>query len=269
VVKRTDTETAEPAVAVVCGGTLGIGFATAVRLVEDGIQVVTLGRDRDRVNAAVERLTDLGHAEVTGYVADATDSVQLARAFDAIGERFDHVNILVNTVGSSVIGSFESLEESDWLRAFSEGTLSAVRTAKLALPLMREAQWARIVNVTAMSTQHQSPVLIAYTASKAALASVTKNLARTLAPDGILVNAVAPGSVLTGGVAAAVRSAGGDPTDLHESYAVMAEQFGAHIDLGRVADPDEIARVVAFCASRANTFMTGAHVNVDGGSDFT
>jgi NAD(P)-dependent dehydrogenase (short-subunit alcohol dehydrogenase family) len=120
-----------------------------------------------------------------------------------------------------------------------------------------------------MSTQHQAPGLIAYTASKAALASITKNLARDLAADQILVNAVAPGTVLTPGVAEAIRAAGGDPSDPVGSYAVMADRYGAHIDLGRVAFPDEIACVVAFCASKANTFMTGAHINVDGGSDFT
>ncbi len=204
-----------------------------------------------------------------GIATDATDLEALSQAFDLIKGRWNQVNVLVNTVGSSVVGSFEQLDTKDWDRAFSEGTLSAVRSIKLVLPLMRTADWGRIVNVTAMSVQHQSPLLIAYTASKAALASITKNFARSLAPDGILVNAVAPGSVLTGGVADAVRAVGGDPSDPVGSYAVMAERFGAHIDLGRVADPSEVAQVVAFCASRSNTFMTGAHINVDGGSDFT
>jgi NAD(P)-dependent dehydrogenase (short-subunit alcohol dehydrogenase family) len=259
---RTERRTA-----VVCGGTQGIGLATAGILAEQGMEVVILGRDADRLHAAVGSLAARG--TVTGITTDATDSSQLAEAFKTIGDHFDYVNILVNAVGPSVVGSFDSLEEADWERAFSEGTLTAVRTIKLVLPLMRRAPWGRIVNVTAMSTQHQTPILIAYTASKAALASITKNLARTLAPDGILVNGVAPGSVLTGGVAAAVRAAGGDPSNLTESYAVMAERFGTHIDLGRVADPVEVAQVVAFCASPANTFMTGAHINVDGGSDFT
>ena len=117
--------------------------------------------------------------------------------------------------------------------------------------------------------QHQSTALIGYTASKAALASITKNLARSLAADGILVNAVAPGPVLTGPIRAAVRAALGDPDDRHDAYRVMAERYGSAVDLGRVADPAEVAEVVAFCASAANTYMTGAHLNVDGGSDFT
>ena len=117
--------------------------------------------------------------------------------------------------------------------------------------------------------QHQSTALIGYTASKAALTSITKNLARSLASDGILVNAVAPGPVLTGPIKAAVRAAHGDSDDRYDAYRVMSERYGSEVDLGRVADPAEVAEVVAFCASAANTYMTGAHLNVDGGSDFT
>jgi 3-oxoacyl-[acyl-carrier protein] reductase len=255
--------------AVVCGGSRGIGLASARALAEQGFRVAIVGRRQDSIDQAIAGLNEQGHPGVEGWAADATDGVQLARAFEAIEGRCDYLNVLVNSVGPSVVGTFDALEEDDWMRAFSQGSLSAVRAIKLALPMMRRAPWARIVNVTAMSTQHQTPNLIAYTASKAALTSITKNLARHLAADGILVNAVAPGSVMTGGVAAAVCAAGGDPTDAEASYAVMADLFGAHIDLERVADPDEIAQVVAFCASKANSFMTGAHLNVDGGSDFT
>jgi 3-oxoacyl-[acyl-carrier protein] reductase len=172
-------------------------------------------------------------------------------------------------VGPGGAGRFEDLSDEGWLRAFDTGALTAVRCIRHALPLLRRAEWGRIVNVTAVSVQHQSAGLIGYTAAKAALASITKNLARSLAGDGILVNAVAPGPVLTAPIRAAVRAAHGDPDDHRDAYRVMAEQYGAEVDLGRVADPAEVAEVVAFCASAANTFMTGAHLNVDGGSDFT
>lgn len=262
-------ESGPTSLALVCGGSRGIGLASARALAEQGCQVAILGRRQDRIDQAIAVLAEHGHPGVEGWAADATDPIQLARAFASIESRFDYLNVLVNAVGSSVVGTFDALDEDDWVRAFSEGSLSAVRTIKLALPMLRRAPWARIVNVTAMSTQHQTPTLVAYTASKAALTSITKNLSRYLAAEGILVNAVAPGSVMTGGVAAAVSAAGGDPSDPEGSYAVMADLFGAHIDLGRVADPEEVAQVVAFCASKANTFMTGAHINVDGGSDFT
>jgi 3-oxoacyl-[acyl-carrier protein] reductase len=80
---------------------------------------------------------------------------------------------------------------------------------------------------------------------------------------------VAPGPVLTAPIRAAVRAAEGDPDDPHDAFRVMAKEYGSSVDLGRVALPAEVAEVVVFCASAANTYMTGAHLNVDGGSDFT
>ena len=255
-------------VAVVCGGTAGIGLATAARIARNRARVVVLGRHSDQVARAVEVLAEGGADRPVGHVADARRPELLAPAFDKVAEQFGYVNALVNAVGPSVVGTFDDLDDDDWTRAFDEGTMTAVRSIRCALPLLRRASWARIVNVTAMSVQHQTPALVAYTAAKSALASVTKNLARTLAPEGILVNAVAPGSVLTERISGAVRAVGGDPSDPVEAYRVMAEQFGAHIDLGRVARPEDVAEVVAFCASPDIGFLTGAHINVDGGSDF-
>jgi 3-oxoacyl-[acyl-carrier protein] reductase len=261
--------TSEAPVAVVAGGSSGMGFATAKALAAQGFAVAIIGRRREMLDRSVDALEAEGPGPSFGLQADLTDVGQVEVAFAALEERFGHVNALVNAVGPTVVGTFESVTDEDWHRAFDEGTLTAVRTIRCALPLLRSAEWARIVNLTAMSTQHQTTSLIAYTASKAALASITKNLARTLAGDGILVNAVAPGSVRSDAIAAAIGAAGGDPSDLAACYDFLAERFGASIDLGRVALPDEVAAVVVFCASQANTFMTGAHLNVDGGSDFT
>ena len=193
----------------------------------------------------------------------------MAEAFRKIGAKSGEVHALVNAVGPSGAGRFDDLSDDAWMRTFDQGVLTAVRCIRHALPLLRRAAWGRIVNITAMSVQHQSTGLIAYTAAKAALVSVSKNLSRTLAKDDILVNAVAPGPVLTMPIRAAVRAARGDQDDPRDAYRVMAETYGSSVDLGRVALPSEVAEIVAFCASAANTYMTGAHLNVDGGSDFT
>jgi NAD(P)-dependent dehydrogenase (short-subunit alcohol dehydrogenase family) len=255
-------------VAVVCGGSAGIGLASAEGLAAAGFQVAILGRDRNRLDQAVDRVRRRSSQVIRGWAVDVADTAQVKEGFEAINDVFGVVHALVNAVGPTVVGSFEVLDDSDWERAFDQGTVSAIRTIRAALPLLRRAEWARIVNLTATSVQHQNPSLVAYTAAKMALASISKNLARSLAPEGILVNSVAPGSTMTTGIAASVQAAGGDPEDLEDAYRVMAERFGAHIDVGRIALPDEIARVVVFCASKENTFMTGAHINVDGGSDF-
>ena len=254
---------------MISGGSTGIGLAVAERLAAGGGRIAILGRDRDRLDQAVMAVEADGASDALALAADVTKEDEVAAAFEKIEAQWGQVHALINAVGPSEAGRFEDLSDEAWLRSFDHGVLTAVRCIRHALPLLRQAEWARIVNITAVSVQHQSTGLIAYTAAKAALASVTKNLARTLAADGILVNAVAPGPVLTAPIRAAVRAAQGDPEDPNDAYRVMAEQYGSSVDLGRVADPAEVAEVVAFCASAANTYMTGAHLNVDGGSDFT
>jgi 3-oxoacyl-[acyl-carrier protein] reductase len=245
-----------------------MGLAIATRLAADGGRLALLARRPERLERALAKVQEAGASDVVAIPTDATVDADVAAAFAAIDERWGEVNALVNAVGPSAAGRFEDLDDATWQTAFDQGVLTAVRSIRHALPLLRRAAWGRIVNITAVSTRHQSPGLIAYTAAKSALASATKNLARTLAPDGILVNAVAPGPVLTKTIRAAVKAAGGDADDPVDAYRVMSQQYGSSVDLGRVGDPAEIAEVAAFCASSANRYMTGAHLNVDGGSDF-
>jgi 3-oxoacyl-[acyl-carrier protein] reductase len=260
--------TATP-VSAISGGSHGIGLAVACRLARDGGRIAILGRDATSLERAKGRIEEAGADAVQALRADATKDDEVRSALEAIGATWDEVHALINAVGPSGAGQFEDLSDEAWMQTFDEGVLTAVRCIRHALPLLRRAEWARIVNITAISVQHQNTNLIGYTASKAALASITKNLARSLAADRILVNSVAPGPVLTGPIRAAVREADGDPDDGHDAYRVMAERYGSSVDLERVGEPAEIAEVVAFCASAANTYMTGAHLNVDGGSDFT
>lgn len=182
--------------------------------------------------------------------------------------RWGVLNILINGAGPTGAGRFEDLSDANWADSFDQGVTSAIRCVRAALPLLRAADWARIVNVTAMSVQHQSPGLVSYTAAKSALLSVTKNLARSLAPDRILVNAVAPGPILTDWAGPVLAAAGVDIKDPVAAFGVLARGHGMSVDLERLGLPEEVAAVIAFCASRINGYMTGAHLNVDGGSDF-
>ena len=110
------------------------------------------------------------------------------------------MNALVNTVGPGDMGTIDTLSDEGWARSLDLGLMSAVRCTRAALPWLRKAEWARIVNVSAHSTRRQTPTLIGYTAAKSALTSMSKNLAKTLAPEKILVNTVCPGTFLSGGV---------------------------------------------------------------------
>ncbi|MDY6999360.1 MAG: SDR family oxidoreductase [Actinomycetota bacterium] len=258
------------ATAVVVGGGRGMGLAAARCFADDGARVALVGRTKDVVDAAAAQLRERGSPDALGVVADTADDDQVRRAFAGLGDRWGgQLNILVNAVGPSVRGAFDELSDEDWSRAVDEGAMGMVRCVRAALPLLRAAQWARIVNFSAHSTQRQSEILPAYTAAKAMVTSISKNLSLRLAPDEILVNVVSPGSIASEALVGWASSVGVDGSDPYALMAAIDEHFGHPAHLPRAGLPDEIGPVVAFLASRRNSYMTGANINVDGGSDFT
>ncbi|MGZ6925934.1 MAG: SDR family NAD(P)-dependent oxidoreductase [Acidimicrobiia bacterium] len=263
------------AAVVVSGGSKGMGRAAAVCFAAEGARVAVLARGRAALDATVDEMGTAGAADAVGIVTDLTVRETVDAAFAELADRWGALNVLVNAAGPVEVGirRFEDLDDDEWMATFDIGTLSAARCVRAALPLLRAAEWARIVNVSAHSTKRQSPELVAYTASKAALTSLGKNLSASLAGDGILVNTVSPGSFLSEGMRGYLRALpverGVDPDSLEDAMRVIAEDFGHPAHLPRAGDPREIGPVIAFLGSRVNSYMTGANVNVDGGSDFT
>jgi NAD(P)-dependent dehydrogenase (short-subunit alcohol dehydrogenase family) len=262
------------ATVVVNGGSAGMGRAAALTFAGEGAKVAVLARDRKRLADTRERLDAAGSPETIALSADLTDGDQVKTAFDELGRRWSQLNVLVNAAGpvDVGIGKFDVLSDAEWSATMEIGLLSAVRCVRGALPLLRAAEWGRIVNVSAHSTRRQSPELVAYTASKAALTSFSKNLSQTLAREGILVNTVSPGSFLSQGMRDYLGRLPPErqvhPANLQDAMRVISEDFGHPAHMDRAGDRCEIGPVIAFVGSRLNSYMTGANVNVDGGSDF-
>ncbi|MGW4365833.1 SDR family NAD(P)-dependent oxidoreductase [Nocardia takedensis] len=257
------------AATAVVGGSRGMGLATARCLAEDGAKVAVIGRSRDDVDAAAADLAERGSPDAVGLVADARDASQVEAAFAELGRRWNgELNALVNTVGPNVQGTVEQLTDEQWREALDHGVLSIVHTVNAALPLLRRASWGRIVNFSAHSTQRQTVSLVAYTAAKAMVTSVSKNLSLLLAREEILVNVVSPGTFVTPGLTDWARTVGIDSADPYELMRAIDEHYGHPAQMPRAGLPEEIGPVAAFLVSRRNSYMTGANVNVDGGSDF-
>jgi 3-oxoacyl-[acyl-carrier protein] reductase len=260
------------AAVVVAGGTSGMGRAAADCFAADGARVAVLARSQPALDATAAELAELGSPDAIGLSVDLFDGASVDAAIADVGERWGHINAVVNAAGPMAGGikGFETYTDEEWLQVIDGLALSSVRTIRAALPHLRKAEWARIVNVSAMSTKRQSAALVAYTAAKSALTSLTKNLSLALAPEGILVNTVSPGTFVSESFKAALTEMPGvDENDLQDVARFISEGFGHHIFMGRAADPSEIGPVIAFAASARNTYMTGANINVDGGSDFT
>jgi NAD(P)-dependent dehydrogenase (short-subunit alcohol dehydrogenase family) len=257
------------AVAIVQGGSRGMGLAAAECFAADGAKVGIIGRTQSDLETAITRLRDLGAADAAAFRADIGRREEVDAVFTAIGARWGHINSLVNCAGPEVIGGIEDLTEEDWTQAVNLGAMGMVRCVRAALHLMRKAEWGRIVNLSAHSIKRQTPSLVAYTASKAMVASISKNLSLSLAPDGILVNTVLPGSFASPALRGWADRVGIDPNDLHAIMDGIKTHFGHPAHLPRAGDPTEIGPVIAFVGSRRNSYMTGAFINVDGGSDFS
>lgn len=262
------------AAVVVSGGSKGMGRAAAEAMAAEGAKVAVLARTEADLTETVAALCELGAADAVALTADIADPEQVAAAFAELGRRWGELNVLVNAAGpvGVGVGRFAEVPDEEWLQTLDIGLLGAVRCVRAALPLLRRAGWARIVNVSAHSTRRQSPDIVAYTAAKAALTSLSKNLSIDLAPEGILVNTVSPGSFLSAALRRYLEALpperGVDPEDLRDAMRVIEEDFGHPARLGRAGEPSEIGPVIAFAGSRINSYMTGADINVDGGSDF-
>jgi NAD(P)-dependent dehydrogenase (short-subunit alcohol dehydrogenase family) len=267
------------ATVVVSGGSKGMGRAAAEAFAAEGARVGVLARGQEAIDDTLARCRELGAADTLSLAADLTNAASIAAAFHAVADRWGTLNVLVNAAGpvDVGVGGFDAVDDEEWQATFDIGTLSAVRCVRSALPLLRaavarEGGFARIVNVSAHSTKRQSPELVAYTAAKAALTSLSKNLSQSLAPENILVNTVSPGSFLSPGMrgylAALPPERGVNPDSLEDAMRVIQEDFGHPAHLPRAGDPQEIGPVIAFVGSRRNSYMTGANINVDGGSDF-
>jgi NAD(P)-dependent dehydrogenase (short-subunit alcohol dehydrogenase family) len=259
------------ATAVVTGGSKGMGLAIAQTMAAEGARVAVMARGRTALDAATESVLTAGAPDAVGISVDMTDADSIAAGFEDVRQRWGTLNSLVHTIGPGD-GYFEQMDDAQWEAAFALGTMSGVRSIRAALPMLRAADWARIVTLSAHSIQRQNPRIVAYTASKAALSSVTKNLSKSLAKEGILVNCVCPGTIVTASFTENLKDIlGADGLDATNPVDVMTwidNNFHQPCDLGRAGLPEEIASITTYLASRRNGYVTGATVNVDGGSDF-
>lgn len=256
---------------VVAGGTRGMGGAAAELFAAEGARVAVLARTTADLRETETQLAELGAAQAIGLECDLFDTGEVEAAFTFLDEQWGELHVLVNAAGPAHLGTFDALTDGEWLDAFDGGVLMMVRAVRAALPLIRRASFGRIINVAASSIRHQSAGLVAYTSAMAALASASKNLARTLAAEGILVNTVAPGTVMSPAFEAYLADA--DPTGLPEgpleaAYAALARDFGSPNDIGRIGLPEEVAALIVFLASEPASYLVGATIPIDGGSDF-
>jgi len=247
-------------VAIVTGGSDGIGKGVALGLAEAGAHIVIAARRQDRIDAAVAQIEGLGRRAI-GVSTDVSDPAQITNLIDATMKEFGRIDILVNNAGSSWGTNFKrgtllELDAADFDGAFGTNVKSQFLCGRAAVPIMQQqATGGAIINMSSVAGQLNltpSPTMGLYSATKAAILSFTRSMAAEWAPK-VRVNALMPGLIQT------------DRTRNDPNRRATDEELAANIGLARVGLPSDVAGAAVFLASDAASWITGAAIQIDGG----
>lgn len=250
-------------VAVVTGGSEGIGRATARSLGREGARVVVCARRADLLEQAAGELAEETGAEIVPVVADVSRGPDIERLISSTVERFGRLDILINNAGTSRANPFESVSDEAWQEDLDLKLFGAIRTARLAIPHLRQAGGGSIVNILNIGAKQPAAASVPTSVSRAAGMALTKALSKELARDNIRVNAILIGLIKSGQHERRWRARGSTPP-LEEFYAGMARERA--VPLGRVGEADEVGDLIAMICSPRVSYLTGVAINMDGGT---
>ncbi len=236
-------------VAIITGGTRGIGFETVKTFLENKAKVILFGSREETVNKALDELKNLGY-DVDGYAPNLQDESSIKDVIDKILKKYKKIDILINNAGISANKKIEDTTTEEFSSIMDLNVLAMFNMIKAVVPTMKKQKSGVILNTSSMVSIYGQPAGVGYPTSKFAVNGLTKSLARELAPSNIRVNAVAPGITNTDMVAKLPKE--------------MIEPLIKTIPLGRIGEPRDIANAFLFLASDMASYVTGVILSVDG-----
>ncbi len=252
-------------VAIITGGSDGIGKAAALSMSKEGANVVIVARGQEMLDQAAEEIRAATEGAVVPISADVTGPDTAERVVQTTLDRFGRLDILVNNAGTSMAKGFEQVSQEDWEFDFELKVWGAVRLIQQSIPEMRKVGGGRIINVTNLGGRTPGANSMPTSISRAAGIAITKGLSKDLAQDNILVSTVCIGLIKSGQhrnrYEARLQTEPGLAEDAF--YDQLAK--GRSVPIGRVGEPEEAGDVIAFLASDRASYLTGIAVNIDGG----
>lgn len=244
-------------VAAITGGSEGIGRATALRFIREGVKLALCARRSEVLNAFADELRGLG-GEVLPLAADASLPGEMERFIAGTVSQYGRIDILVNNAGSTAQGPFEKADDAIWQYDLSVKLMAQVRAARAAIPHMKKQGDGRIINISMAGAKQPHAASFPTSVSRAAGLAFTKALSQEVAGDNIRVNAIGLGWIKSRQQERRAELAG---LPVAEHY----NRLSPNVPLQRLGEPDEVAAVIVFLASDAASYVTGTCVNVDGG----
>lgn len=247
-------------IALITGGSRGLGFAMARKFAQSGADVAIIARRADVLEQSRAALAAETGRMIWAQPCDAGNRAQLEATFAAVIKDTGRVDILVNNAGDSKAAPFEKVTDEEWITDFDIKLFSAIRLARLALPGMKQRRWGRIINILNTGAKAPRAAGAPTHVTRAAGLALTKILAGDGAPHNVLVNALMTGQIVTDQLERRRKKEA--PSQTLEQYAA---DRGKAIPLGRMGTAEEYANVACFLASDAASYVTGTAVNIDGG----
>jgi 3-oxoacyl-[acyl-carrier protein] reductase len=249
-------------VAVVTGGSEGIGRAAAASLGREGARVVVCARRMDVLQKAAEDVAEETGAEIVPVQADVSNVGDVERVIQTAVDRFGALNILVNNAGRSDARAFDTITDDDWQSDLDLKVFAAIRATRAAIPHLRKAGGGSVINLLNLAAKQPGPRSMPTSVSRAAGMAIMKALSKELAPDNIRVNGINIGLIKSGQHERTWQAEGAHHT-LDEFYGALAKNRS--IPLGRVGEAEEVGDLIAFLCSDRGAYISGVSINMDGG----
>jgi 3-oxoacyl-[acyl-carrier protein] reductase len=251
-------------VAVITGGSEGIGKAAATALASEGVKVVICARRDEVLEQAAAEIKAATGGEVVPLVTDITQADQVKQLFEKTVSLFGRVDILVNNAGTSSAHPFEAATDEHWEADIQLKLMGAIHCIRAALPHMKAQRSGRIINITTPGGKAPGARSVPTSVSRAAGIALTKALSKEYAAHNILVNTVSVGVLKSGQHQRRWERARAENSNL--TLEAFYAEMGKNVPLGRVGEAREAGDVIAFLASERASYITGASINVDGGT---
>ena len=249
--------------AIVCASSQGLGKSAAVDLAKEGVNLAICSRNKDKINLVKEEIEQISDIKVVAIEADLSSEKDINALFQEAKKELKAIDILINNNGGPPPSTFEELTDEDWQKTFNSTMMSAIRLSKLVLPNMKKNKWGRIINISSVSVKTPVNGLFLSNSIRMGVLGWAKALSDEVAPHGITVNSVCPGTTKTERIEqilnAQSESSGKDKSEIEKAMANS-------IPMLRIGEASDLSALITFLASEKASYMTGLAVQVDGGS---